>query len=229
MKFVECDPNAMRVFEKSLSNITTHRGLMEAAIAISMHAFDDVDLKKVMGELDRLVERTRRRLTSYSRSGILAQLHEVLFVEEGFQGNDDRFFDVLNCLVPCILHTKQGIPTSLGLIYKYIASELGLEVDGIVSPTQLLLIVKDNDGFNVIDPFDGGRSLDLNAFISRVVKPNHEKLNRLPNESVLQHPEWLARMLRNICCSLEAQNRRHDMQAMFEMLSMLREKFSVSE
>src|SRR5262245_57103851 len=114
-EFVFCRTEAHQLFVNQLPVLETTIGLLRAAIAVSMHALDDVDPMRVEKRLEVLSLRVRER-SSKSEKAILANLHEVLFEEEQFCGNMDRYYNAMNAYVPAVLNSRCGLPITLGLI-----------------------------------------------------------------------------------------------------------------
>src|SRR5262245_27982581 len=54
---VHCAPDAFRCFSDALPEVHTTNGLVRAAIAVSMHAFDDVVPEHVEGEIQNFALR----------------------------------------------------------------------------------------------------------------------------------------------------------------------------
>src|SRR5262245_50917221 len=129
-----CRPEAYQFFTRQLPHLNSREGLLRAAIAISMHALDDVDPQLVEQRLEILSLRVRERSPSGRDAAILANMHAVLFEEEGFRGDMERYYNALNSYLPAVLNTRHGIPVVLSLIYKFVGEGAGLTVDGINAP-----------------------------------------------------------------------------------------------
>src|SRR5262245_8473868 len=91
-----CRREAFQLFCEQLPRLDETDGLVQAAVAVSLHALDDVKLDLVRQRLQVLGLRVRERSPSQSDSAILANLHSVLFEEEGFAGNLERYYNALN-------------------------------------------------------------------------------------------------------------------------------------
>jgi regulator of sirC expression with transglutaminase-like and TPR domain len=65
---------------------------------------------------------------------MIAHLHDVLFDEEGFTGNEDDYYNTANSYLPEVLRTKRGLPITLSLVYKVVAERLGLRAWGVGLP-----------------------------------------------------------------------------------------------
>ena len=85
-----------------------------------MHALDDVDPERVEQRLKVISLRVLERSPSRRPAAILANLHAVLFDEEGFAGNLDNYYNALNNYLPAVLASRRGVPVTLSLIYKMV-------------------------------------------------------------------------------------------------------------
>ena len=119
----------------------------------------DVQLADLWRQLEGYARRVRERAPSGNRRALLAHLHQVLFEEEGFAGNQQQYYTAENSYLPEVLATRQGIPISLTLVYKAVAELAGLQVVGLNSPGHFLAAVNDGEGEIIVDPFFGGQKV----------------------------------------------------------------------
>ena len=110
-----------------------------------------------------VADTVRARVRGTQPQALLAHLHDVLFDEEGFQGNTDDYYNVNNSYLPVVLQSKQGLPITLSLLYKAVAERLGLKVWGIGLPGHFICGLNADGSQMLIDPFSGGR-LPGNSF-----------------------------------------------------------------
>ena len=66
--------------------------------------------------------------------GRLHRLREYLFVEQGFAGNREDYYDPRNSFLNDVLDRRQGIPITLSLVLIEVGKRLGLAVEGIGLP-----------------------------------------------------------------------------------------------
>lgn len=121
---VACRPAAFRLFAAQLPRLATNRGLLRAAIAISMHELPDVDPDSVEQGFIDIAARIRRRLKNPMPEALLAHLHNELFDTLSLRGNVDDYYNAYNSYLPSVLATGLGIPISLSLVYTVVAREL---------------------------------------------------------------------------------------------------------
>ena len=84
----------------------------------------------------------------------------VLFVDGGFTGNRDDYYDPANSLLDRVLDRRTGIPITLSALAMEVARRRGVGLVGVGMPGHFLLReAADGDAF--YDAFDGGRPLDV--------------------------------------------------------------------
>jgi regulator of sirC expression with transglutaminase-like and TPR domain len=220
---VYCRPEAYDLFTRALPDLWSTAGLLRAAVAVSMHALDDVCPEGVEDRLRDLSERVRERAPSGRTAALQANLHRVLFEEEGFTGNLDQYYNALNSYLPAVLHTRLGLPLVLALIYKVVGDGAGLTITGINAPGHFLVRVHCGDSWMIVDPFFGGQVLSRGEAFDRLDRvagrklPRHDELLAVPT-----HEQWLGRLLGNLRQLFATEGRRDDLAAMTELSHALR-------
>ncbi|HTN74197.1 MAG TPA: transglutaminase-like domain-containing protein [Pirellulaceae bacterium] len=219
---VLCRPEAYYKFADSLHCLHTSRGLQKAAVAIAMHAFDDIDPASVDAHLDALAERVLARVRRRNPETLIAHLHDVLFDEEQFHGESNNYYSPLNSYLPAVLATRRGLPITLALTYKFVGERIGLEIDGINAPGHFLARVRDSRGWLLVDPFHGGKVLTSAEVYALVERVFNARIQRTPE--VLEpatHKQWLTRLLANLQKVFSEEGCNDDLAAMTELQSLL--------
>lgn len=213
-----CRPRAYAAFAEHVTALPSTDALVGAATAIAMHALDDVHPGAVAEQVEALAVQVSRRLATGSRRALMAHLHHVLFEEAGFEGNRLDYYDPANSYLPRVLATRRGIPITLALVYKAVAEQVGMPVDGVGAPGHFLVRVEDDAGQLLVDPFHGGRVLSgedayevMEGALGAAVPRSPELLG-----PVGPH-EWLARILRNLEAIHTRRAQPRDAAAMGEM------------
>ena len=135
--------------------------LARIALEIARDARPDLDIEAYLTRIDALAERARARCVANPRSRpILGQIHWVLFVEEGFRGNEDDYYDPRNSYLSDVLDRKLGIPISLSVLYADIAARLGLVLAGVNLPGHFVLRVVGDSPPLFVDAYNEGAVLD---------------------------------------------------------------------
>lgn len=219
---IHCHPQAYHDFAEQMAGLASTGNLIQAAIAVASHELEGLDPHQTLAQIEALVARVRSRLRSKRIEAVLAHLHEVLFEEEGFQGNTDDYFNPNNSYLPRVLQTRRGIPVTLTLLYKGVAEPLGLQVEGINAPGHFLARVYLEEGSLLIDPFYGGRILTPEEAVGRVQEITGWVVpvggQYLPKAT---HRQWIARLLTNLQNIFVTQGRAADAAAMGELHAVL--------
>lgn len=219
-----CRPEAYQLFVSALPDLWSTAGLLRAAVAVSLHALDDVNPAAIEDRLRAMSERVRERSPSGRMTALHANLHAVLFEEEGFTGNLEQYYNALNSYVPAVLNTKHGLPIVLALIYKVVGDWAGLTITGINAPGHFLVRVHCDQSWMVVDPFFGGQVLTREEAFQRLEQVAGQKLIR--SDELLAtptHEQWISRLLGNLRQLFATEGRRDDLAAMTEMLKALRQ------
>lgn len=140
----------------SLVQTDANFALFEAAVSLGQDEYPELDVQAILGDVDRLLERLRRRIPADAGAlHRLRMLNQYFFNELGFGGNLNNFYDPENSFVHAVLSTRRGIPISLAVLWLELAQGLGLAVRGIGFPGHFMVKVDLPMGQAVIDPLTG--------------------------------------------------------------------------
>ena len=130
--------------------------LLEAATAIAQDEYPDLDVQEVLGDVDQLLARLRRRCGNHEEPlQRLRTLNQFFFRDLGFGGNVNNYYDPDNSHINVLLRTRRGIPITLAVIWLELAQGLGLKAKGVGFPGHFMVKVNLPNGQVVIDPFTG--------------------------------------------------------------------------
>jgi regulator of sirC expression with transglutaminase-like and TPR domain len=179
--------------------------LLEAAASIAQDEYPDLDVQEVLGEVDVLLSRLRRRSPSDAEPlQRLRALNQFFFRDLGFGGNVNDYHDPDNSHLNVLLRTRRGIPISLAVLWLELAQGLGLKARGINFPGHFLVKINLPGGQVVIDPFTG-QSLSREELSERL-EP-YKRRNGLVDDfdvpvglylQAAPSRDIIARMLRNL-------------------------------
>jgi regulator of sirC expression with transglutaminase-like and TPR domain len=140
----------------SLVQSDANFALFEAAVSLAQDEYPELDVQAVLGEVDSLLERVRRRLPADAgQLQRLRMLNQFFFKDLNFGGNHNNYYDPENSFVHVLLRTRRGIPISLALLWMELAQGLGLSVRGVAFPGHFMVKVNLPMGQAVIDPMNG--------------------------------------------------------------------------
>ena len=86
-------------------------------------------------------------------------LADLLFVELGFEGERDDYYDPRNSYIDKVMIRRKGIPISLSVLSMAIGERAGMVVEGVGFPGHFLVRVGGPEGVYQ-DPFNRGEILD---------------------------------------------------------------------
>lgn len=130
--------------------------LLEAAISLAQDEYPDLSVQQVLGDVDQLLARLKRRLPEDAGSlQKLRVLNQFVYRDLNFGGNFNNFMDPDNSYVHVVLRTRLAIPISLAVIWLELAQGIGLKVRGISFPGHFMVKVNLTEGQVVIDPLTG--------------------------------------------------------------------------
>ncbi len=148
-------PSPLQYFS-SLVQSDKHFPLLEAAISLAQDEYPDLDIQQVLGDVDQLLVRVKRRLpVDASALQKLRSLNQFFFHDLNFGGNVNDYYDPDNSYLNTVLKTRRGIPITLAVLWLELAGGLGLNARGVAFPGHFMLMVNLPKAQLVIDPFTG--------------------------------------------------------------------------
>jgi regulator of sirC expression with transglutaminase-like and TPR domain len=151
--FPELTPLA---YFRSLVSSDTHFPLLEAAISLAQDEYPELDVQQVLGDMDQLLARLKRRLPRDAAPlQRLRALNQFFYQDLGFGGNVNDYYDPDNSYLNAVLRTRRGIPISLAVLWMELAQGIDLNARGVGFPGHFMVKVHLPRGQVVIDPFTG--------------------------------------------------------------------------
>ena len=217
-------PSPLQYFT-SLVQSDEHFPLLEAAVSLAQDDYPDLDVQQVLGDVDQLLARIKRRLPGDASSlQKLRTLNQFFFHDLGFGGNVNDYYDPDNSYMNAVLKTRRGIPITLAVLWLELATGLGLNARGVAFPGHFMVKVNLPKGQVVIDPFSG-QSLSREDLSERLepFKQRHGQYDdfEMPVGLYLQSAlprDIIGRMLRNL---KEIHKTQEDWQRLIAVLDRL--------
>lgn len=125
--------------------------LDEVALTVAAHAHPGLDVDAELGRLDALAD------SCFAPT--LDALVRHLFVDLGFHGNEDDYYDPANSYLNEVVDRRTGIPLTLSVLTIEIGRRLGVPLAGVAMPGHFLLRDRVDDSL-FVDPFARGAYLD---------------------------------------------------------------------
>ena len=171
--------------------------LEAGAFLIARFAYPDLEASAYGDVLDAMAREVRERLgRKASGEEIVKAINRYLFVEQGFAGNTQEYYDVENSYLNRVIERKTGIPISLGAVYLLVGKRLELPVFGVGMPGHFL-VKYEADRYRIfVDCFNGGALLtqkDCARFLDQAGYGFDERyLQKTPSRAIL------IRMIKNL-------------------------------
>ena len=197
-------PTPLQYFA-TLVQSDAHFPLLEAVASLAQDEYPELDVQQVLGDVDQLLARVQRRLPADAAAlHRLRVLNQFFFVDLGFGGNVNDFYDPDNSYLHAVLRARRGIPISLAVLWMELAQGLRLDARGVGFPGHFMVKVHLPKGQVVLDPFTG-HSLSREQLAERLEpyrrRSAEDEDAEVPLGLYLQTAsprEILARMLRNL-------------------------------
>ncbi len=156
--------------------------LARGALLIALSERPGLDVSDYEQRIARIAEEARRRLASTAGDPLPARaapLHELLFDELGFCGDEQHAGSVEALLLPDVLDERRGMPITLAVLYAEVGRRAGLPTDIVGLPGHVIARLGapprpggdppeaggDGDGAagatTLVDVFAGGRLLSV--------------------------------------------------------------------
>ena len=105
-------PTSLEYFA-SLVQSDDHFPLLEAAASLAQDEYPEFDTQQLLGDVDQLLARIQRRLPADAPAlQRLRTLNQFFFVDLGFGGNVNNYYDPEKSYLNAVLRTRRGIPIS---------------------------------------------------------------------------------------------------------------------
>ena len=179
--------------------------LLEAAASIAQDEYPSLDVQQVLGDVDQLIARLKRRIPSDAPAiQRLRAINQFFYRDLNFAGNVNNYYDPDNSYLSAVLRTRKGIPITLAVLWVEVAQAIGLNARGVAFPGHFMVKINLPKGQVVMDPLDG-QSLSREDLSERL-DPYKRRSGLVDDFDVplglylqpAQPREIIARMLRNL-------------------------------
>lgn len=145
--------------ELQLAEVNVPRAALQISRAV---AYPELNVATYMSILHELSEEAAGHVDENAPVVEQAeQLSGYLFKTLGFCGNPEEYNDPKNSFLNDVLERRKGIPITLSIVFIDIATRLGIPAFGIGLPGHFIVGIRDQDADVWLDPYHGGRRLDL--------------------------------------------------------------------
>lgn len=199
---MENHSEAQKIFQVELGQEEERMNLAKTTLLLAKCVeYPDLIVDNYLLRIDEMAAEIESRLRCDTRdpNSLIDSINNYLFVEEGFHGNEDDYYDARNSFLNDVMDRKTGIPISLSTLYIELASRVGLKLNGVGFPGHFIVKYSGPGDEILIDPFNKGRILsekNCQDFLSRMygdhVRFRREMLAPSTNKQIL------SRMLNNL-------------------------------
>ncbi len=110
-------PTPLEYFS-SLVQSDEHFPLLEAAVCLAQDEYPDLDVQQVLGDVDQLLARLKRRLPADAPAlQRLRMLNQFFFRDLSFGSNVNDYADPYNSYLNVVPRTRRGIQISLSVLW----------------------------------------------------------------------------------------------------------------
>lgn len=134
--------------------------LFDLAVEICRIIEPDLDSKPYQNFIGEMVLESLDRVEANSDAYTQVEaLNTVIFGHYGFTGNEDDYYNPSNSYMTRVLEQRKGIPITLSILYREIASRIGLKLSCVALPGHFLLKFRMSGQEIFIDAFAQGKMI----------------------------------------------------------------------
>lgn len=127
-----------------------------------------------------------------SLTGQAEALVQVIVKHHGYFGADDAFDDIDGANLMRCIDQRSGLPVTLALIYLHVGRAMGWAMEAIDFPGRVLIRLDHPDGRVIMDPFDGGATMEapvlralLKSFAGQDAELTPDRFQAMSNRRIL--------------------------------------------
>jgi regulator of sirC expression with transglutaminase-like and TPR domain len=153
--------------------------IAETALALSLAARPALEMAPLRAHLSEIAATVSAECQGKADTVAMrvAALREALVERLGYRGDRDTYDDLRNADLAHVIERRRGLPVALAVLWIDAARTQGWPAWGLAYPSHFLIRVDGPDGRAIVDPFNGGQTLDtkaLRALLKRLLGPEAE-------------------------------------------------------
>jgi regulator of sirC expression with transglutaminase-like and TPR domain len=135
--------------------------LAEAALMLALLDQPQTVLAPYRAHLDEIAHYAKEEAKLATSAEYAARALTGLMVGRyGYDGDRLTYDDPQNANLMTVIDRRRGLPVSLGILYIHAARAAGYAAEGLNSPGHFLMRISSRGGEVLLDPFNGGVTLD---------------------------------------------------------------------
>lgn len=200
--------------------------LAEAALLLASLDRPRVSLDRYRHHIDLLRQDLAKAAVSAGAEESLEEravaLRQVIAEDYNYQGDSLTYDDLQNANLMRVIDRRKGLPVALGILYLSTARAQGWDAEGLSFPGHFLIAVRRGGERAILDPFEGGRSLET-ADLRALLKAQAGEAAELRPEhyAAVENRTILLRLQNNIKLRLLKAERAQDALEIAETMLML--------
>jgi regulator of sirC expression with transglutaminase-like and TPR domain len=153
-----------QLFTEAVTGPESRLDLGRAALLIASEEYPGLDILRYVARLEAMAAAVRPQVGATEDAlEQIEHLNAYLFVERGFRGNSQDYYDPRNSFLNDVLDRKLGIPITISVVYMEVARRVGMPLQGVGMPGHFIVKYASPEGDIYIDPFNSGRVLSRQA------------------------------------------------------------------
>ena len=178
--------DAEKKLEALCADIASNQVLEEACWLLAQFFLPGLDVPAYSKRFDLWASELREKTIATQSDLSRVQIFGDFFAKQlGFRGNSENYYDLKNALLPFVIDARRGIPSSLSLVYIFVAARAGWIIDGVNLPGHFIV----RHGSILFDPFHGAQILSVrdcqNIFRRQNLPIEHDSLDPVSPRLIL--------------------------------------------
>jgi regulator of sirC expression with transglutaminase-like and TPR domain len=144
--------------------------LGESGLALALIFMPGINPERYRYHLKKLREQLAEEMQLRLRAGPedtlalrISALKKVMHESAGYRGDAENYDDIQNMNLIRVIERRRGLPVSLGLLYVFLGTSLGWQIDGLNFPGHFLVRLEKDGERVILDPFREGQEMDAPA------------------------------------------------------------------
>lgn len=141
-----------------------------ARMALLLAALDapGVPIATYEEHLKELALEARAALAEMERpnaDALAAKIAAIVAGKFAYKGDNENYDDLQNANLMRVIDRRKGLPVALGILYLHVGRACGLNLYGLNFPGHFVLRLEAGSGAAILDPFNGGLTLNPNDLL----------------------------------------------------------------
>src|SRR5918992_572049 len=164
MEYLAYQAQARQLFTEMVTGGESRLDLGRATLLIASEEYPGLDILRYVARLEAMAAAVRPTVgATDDPQEQIEHLNTYLFVERGFRGNTQEYYDPRNSFLNDVLDRKLGIPITISVVYMEVGRRVGMPLQGVGMPGHFIVKYAHPEADTYIDPFNKGQVLSRQA------------------------------------------------------------------